>query len=191
MDSLWIDFVNSDWHDPLGRAPDRDQLHDHAWVRRFLEAWKLPRLDVRSAGSRSSLGELRGLLQQFVRTLVTDGSLRPAELTALNRYLTARPVTSRLEIDDDSFRLRLTPTSKGLDGVLFTVAESFATFLTDGDPTRLKLCENQDCRWVFYDTTRSRTRRGCADSCANLIKVRKCRQKKSKKQGARSQRRRP
>ncbi len=31
------------------------------------------------------------------------------------------------------------------------------------------------------DTTRSRTRRWCADSCGNLIKVRKCRQKKKKK----------
>ena len=183
MNSLWIDFVNSDWHDPLGREPDRDRLEDQAWLRRLLEGWKLPRIDVRSRESRSALQQLRGLLQEFVRTLVNDGSLRPAELTTLNRYLAARPVTSRLEIEDDSFRLRLTPTSKGLDAVLFAVAESFAAFLTEGDPTRLKLCENRDCRWVFYDTTRSRTRRWCADSCGNLIKVRKCRQKKRTRQG--------
>ncbi len=181
MNSLWIDFVNSDWHDPLGREPGRDRLHDPAWLRRFLEGWKLPRIDVRSRESQSALRQLRGQLQEFVRTLVTDGSMRPADVTAINRYLAAQPVTSRLEIEDDSFQLRLTPTSKGLDGVLFTVAESFAAFLTDGDPTRLKLCENHDCRWVFYDSTRSRTRRWCADSCGNLIKVRKCRQKKKKK----------
>jgi len=62
--------------------------------------------------------------------------------------------------------------------VLFAVVESFASFLVEGDPERLKLCENPDCRWVFYDTSRSRTRRWCADSCGNLLKVRKCRQKK-------------
>ena len=178
MNLLWIDFINSDWHDPLGKAPDRDELEDQAWLRRLLERWDLPKVDVRSRDTQAPLRELRTLLQAFVRTLVKDGSLRPSELAALNRHLAARPVTSRLEIEDDAFRLRLTPTAKGIDGVLFSIAESFAAFLAEGDPTRLKLCENCDCRWVFYDTTRSRTRRWCADSCGNLIKVREFRRKK-------------
>ena len=180
MNLLWIEFINSDWHDPLGKAPDRDRLDDREWLRRLLERGKLPRVDVRSPEDLSGLRRLRTLLQTFVRTLVADGSLRPTELATLNRYLAARPVTSRLEMDDDAFRLRLTPTAKGLDGVLFSIAESFAVFLAEGDPTRLKLCENHDCRWVFYDTTRSRTRRWCADSCGNLIKVREFRRKKKR-----------
>ncbi len=191
MDLLWIDFINSDWHDPLGKAPGRDQLEDPAWLRRLLERWSLRKVDVRSRDTQAAFGDLRTLLQAFVRALVRDGSLRPAELAALNRYLAARPVTSRLEIEDDAFRLRLTPTARGLDGVLFCVAESLAAFLAEGDPTRLKLCENHDCRWVFYDTTRSRTRRWCADSCGNLIKVREFRRKKkTRKRSAKKSRRR-
>ena len=50
------------------------------------------------------------------------------------------------------YRMRLTPVARGLDAVLFAIVESFATFLVDGDPERLRLCENPDCRWVFYDT---------------------------------------
>ncbi len=189
MNLLWIDFVNSDWHDPLGKTPDRDELEDHAWLRALLDRWRLPKVDPRSRDTQAALRDLRTLLQAFVRTLVRDGSLRPAELATLNRYLAAHPVTSRLEIQDDAFRLRLTPTARGLDGVLFSVTESFAAFLAEGDPTRLKLCENHDCRWVFYDTTRSRTRRWCADSCGNLIKVREFRRKKKTAKKTRRKRR--
>ena len=172
VNSLWIDFVNSQARDPLGQDPDRDRLQEPEWLHRFLEQWSLPRIDVRSRAAQSALGELRELLRQFVRTMVGDGPLRPADLTTLNRYLASRPVTSRLEIEDDSFRFRLIPQSKGLDAVLFAIAQSFAAFLVEGDPERLKTCDNPDCRWVFYDTTRSRTRRWCADSCGNLMKVR-------------------
>ena len=184
MDSLWIDFINSDWHDPLGKARDRDELEDPAWLRRLLERWNLPTVDTRRRDTRAALRDLRTLLQAFVRSLVRDGALRPKELATLNRYLAAHPVTSRLEIEDDAFRLRLSPTARGLDAVLFSVTESFAAFLAEGDPTRLKLCENHDCRWVFYDTTRSRTRRWCADGCGNLIKVREFRRRKTRKRTA-------
>ena len=63
----------------------------------------------------------------------------------------------------------------GLDALLLAIVESFAAFLAEGDPSRLRVCENADCRWVFYDSTRSRTRRWCAGSCGNLIKVREFR----------------
>jgi predicted RNA-binding Zn ribbon-like protein len=182
MDSLWIDFVNSDFHDHLGRpGADRDRLREPAWVRRFLEDRGLPRIDARRPEVHEALRELRDLLQQFVRTLVEDRPLAPGDLDRLNGYLACRPVTSSLEVKDDSFRLRLTPASGGLDAVLFAIAESFAAFLVEGDPERLKACENPDCRWVFYDTTRSRTRRWCADTCGNLVKVRKFREKKKRK----------
>ena len=85
-------------------------------------------------------------------------------------------------------RLRLVPTRQGLDAVLLAIVESFASFVVSGEPERLKLCENPDCRWVFYDTTRSRTRRWCADTCGNLMKVRdfRARQKKKRKRTGRT-----
>ena len=78
MNLLWIDFVNSDWHDPLGKTPDRDELEDHAWLRALLDRWRLPKVDPRSRDTQAALRDLRTLLQTFVRTLVRDGSLRPA-----------------------------------------------------------------------------------------------------------------
>jgi predicted RNA-binding Zn ribbon-like protein len=181
MDGLWIDFVNSDWHDYLGREPDRDRLAEPAWVGRWLEAWRLPRFDTGCRETRAALRGLRDLLRRVALTLVDDRPLEQPDLDALNAYLEARPVTSRIEVADDAFHLRLTPVAEGLDAALYAIARSFASFLVDGDPHRLKICENPDCQWVFYDTTRSRTRRWCAESCGNLMKVRKFREKQKRR----------
>jgi predicted RNA-binding Zn ribbon-like protein len=38
---------------------------------------------------------------------------------------------------------------------------------------RVKACANADCRWLFYDRSRSRTRRWCAmKACGNIVKAR-------------------
>jgi predicted RNA-binding Zn ribbon-like protein len=38
---------------------------------------------------------------------------------------------------------------------------------------RVKACANTDCRWLFYDRSRSRTRRWCEmKACGNIVKAR-------------------
>jgi predicted RNA-binding Zn ribbon-like protein len=59
--------------------------------------------------------------------------------------------------------------------VLGEVATSFAILLTQHDPSRIKQCENPDCRWIYYDESANQTRRWCEDTCANLMRVRKYR----------------
>ncbi len=174
MDDLWIEFVNSDFHDHRGRG-DHDHLADPEWLARFLRKRGLPAADTRQSAARTALRGLRDLLLRVVRCLVGDEPLRPADLEALNRHLAARSVTTRLEVRDDEVRLRLQPEGSGVGAVVFAIAESFATFLVEGEPMRLKACENPNCRWVFYVTTRSRTKRWCSDTCGNLIKVRRFR----------------
>ena len=60
------------------------------------------------------------------------------------------------------------------------MAEVAASFieLTDMEIARIRVCENPGCRWIFYDETRSRTKRCCDGTCANLVKMRRFRQKK-------------
>jgi predicted RNA-binding Zn ribbon-like protein len=178
MDDLWIEFVNSEVHDHRGRE-DQDRLADPDWLAGFLRKRGLPTLDGRQQAVRTALGELRRLLLGMVRDLVDDKPLRSANLESLNRHLSARPVTTRLQVQDDDVRLQLIAGGSGLGAVLFAIAESFAKFLVEGEPVRLKACQNPSCRWVFYDTTRSRTKRWCSDTCGNLIKVRKFRAQKS------------
>jgi predicted RNA-binding Zn ribbon-like protein len=177
MNTLWIDFVNSDWHDHLGRAPAADRLDDPQWIRQFTRSAGLPAIDADDSAQRRQLKELRDLLQRIAAECVAGRKISEANLSALNRYLAQTHVRPRLVRKPPHFRLDLSPTSRGLAALEFAVAASLADFLIQGEASRLKLCENPACRWLFYDATRSRTRRWCAAVCGNLIKVRKFRRR--------------
>jgi predicted RNA-binding Zn ribbon-like protein len=185
MHRLWIEFLNSDWHDPLGRGADQDRLNEPGWLVAFLDQWGLPR--IQPATHRRSLKKLRELLRRLATTLHERGALGSAELSALNRYLGARPIRPRLSrAGKGRYRIELVPGRKGIDALLLAIATSFAQFLVEEDPARLKMCDNPDCKWVFYDTTRSRTRRWCAASCGNLMKVRKYRRRHAQRRRGRA-----
>jgi len=181
MKALWIDFVNSDWRDYRGTGERADRLDDPRWLRGFLGEWGLDRIDTRRQEHRLSLRRLRSLIHRVVKTAVGGGPPRPRDVTALNRWLTARPVRRRLTSERGTLRFQVVPTAKGIDAVGYAIAASFAEFLVEGDPSRLRICSNPDCGWVFYDETRSRTRRWCDDPCGNLIKVRQFRERRKQK----------
>ncbi len=185
MDEPWIELLNSDWHDYLGRGEAKDRLDDPQWVRTFLAGWDLPDRIVSAKATRVALGELRSVLRRFVDRAVAEESLTEEDLEALNTVLAAQPVVRRLERSGSAYRMRLDPVRSSLGAVLAEIAKSFADMLIEGDLARIKLCENPDCRWVFYDRSRSRTRRWCegASGCGNLLKVRRFRERQKKKRG--------
>ncbi len=178
MDPLWIDFVNSEAHDALGHGRDEDRLERPGWLEAFLERWSLPAIDAGRPAVRQALRELRDVIRGCTVRVASGKPARAADIAAVNRYLRAQPVVAQLQKDGDALRMELVPVTSGLDGVQSAIARSFAEFLCQGEAGRLKLCENPDCQWVFYDATRSRTRRWCADSCGNLMKVRRFRSRR-------------
>ena len=185
MDEIWIDLLNSDWHDYLGRGGAKDRLEDPQWVRTFLAEWVLPDRLVSAKATRAALGDLRSVLRRFIDRIVAEESLTEEDLEALNTVLSGEPVVRRLEPSGSTYRMRLDPVRTSLRAVLAEIAKSFADMLIEGDLARIKLCDNPDCRWVFYDRSRSRTRRWCegASGCGNLLKVRRFRERQKKKRG--------
>jgi predicted RNA-binding Zn ribbon-like protein len=180
MDSLWIDFVNSDRRDYTGRGRHEDRLDQEPWLRSLLARHDLEPVNVRSRAAREALRGLRALLRRLVTSISEGRRIGDRDLAALNAYLAEGSIVSRLERRGDSFRVSLEPARHGLPGVLFRIASSFAGFLVEADPGRLKVCDNPDCQWVFYDRSRSRTRRWCDDGCGNLLKVRRFRARKGR-----------
>jgi predicted RNA-binding Zn ribbon-like protein len=60
----------------------------------------------------------------------------------------------------------------GLAGLLIVIRDA----QRDGTRQRLKVCGNDDCRWVFYDRSHSRRGAWCdMAACGNLIKNRNLR----------------
>ena len=179
MDTFWLELLNSDWHDYLGSGRHEDRLENPRWLREFLSRWKLAPAEVSSPSLRRNLSTLRSLMQHMVERLRQGKPLGDRDIGKLNSFLAAGPVLRRVERDRDGYRIRLASTDRAHGGVLSDIAASFADMLVEGDPTRIKVCENPDCKWVFYDRSRSRTRRWCEGptGCGNLLKVRRFRER--------------
>ena len=132
------------------------------------QALSLPRLD---SAALAALRELHETIVQLVDGLLSGrGVVRPAaRLTELAQPSIA---TVRLDVDGDRMvRPRLEwsePTPAA------ALARRVALELAEIDLARLKRCERPACDLVFYDTTRSGTRRWHADSpCGNRERQRR------------------
>jgi predicted RNA-binding Zn ribbon-like protein len=132
------------------------------------QALSLPRL---KASELAALGELHKTIVQLVDGLLSG---RPVDRPAARLTKLARPSVAnvRLDVGDDrTLRARLEwsePTPAA------TLARRVVLELGEIDVARLKRCERAACNLVFYDTTRSGTRRWHAESpCGNRERQRR------------------
>lgn len=175
MELLCLDFMNSDWRDYRGSGERRDRLESETWLGRFLARWGLEVEAKPSKATLASLGALRATMWRIAEAIAAEQAPKAADLAALNAALESAAVARRLVRVDEAFRLELVAARRDWTWVAGEIAASFGELLAERDPHRLKICDNPDCRWVFYDESKSRTRRWCADVCGNLIKVREFR----------------
>jgi|SRR5919201_2275159 hypothetical protein len=71
---------------------------------------------------------------------------------------------------------RLRPVAQGWDGVIEGLLPGLVELRSCAD--RLKLCENPQCRWLFIDRSKNRSRHWCeAATCGNRQRVRKFRRR--------------
>lgn len=81
--------------------------------------------------------------------------------------------------DREGVKLDLSPKKPDFRWVMEEIVSSFIDLLVHYDPKRVKICENKQCRWVFYDESKNRSKRWCYHStCGNRVNVRKFRRRK-------------
>ena len=179
MDSIYLDFINSDFRDFRGRWV-RDDLQQPGWLEQFLVKWGLQVDHPPDAATLITLVVLRTFLRSLTEALV-EGQIADHDLAALNAVLLKMPLNRRLVKDSEGYRLDMVPLKKDWDWVQAEIAASFAHVLADHDPKRLKICANTHCRGVFYDESKSRTKLYCTpEKCANLLKARRFRARHKK-----------
>lgn len=185
MEWLFIDFLNSEWHDWRGSGRSEDRLGSESWTRDFLETWGFPALGVPGPRDRNMLVSLREALREAARIRSGGQPLPQAVLRRLNAALAAsgRRV---LQPEEGGYRLEFVPKRVDWRWIAASVVDNFARFLREAEPERLKVCANTDCLWMFFDDTRNRNRRWCASTCGNLIKVRRFRGGRRSRPGARA-----
>ncbi|PLT46042.1 hypothetical protein B8V81_4473 [Paenibacillus pasadenensis] len=188
---IWEDFLNSLWHDWRGSGASEDRLEHAAWRQRF---WAKHGSDDAQAPepSPAELSELRRLRDELRRLTfaIVDARreslpLAASALEPLQAALRAAPFHLELELEaserplgEVGFRLERRPLASDWQAVRCRVAAAYADMLAAGGAERLRVCDNPDCKWIYYDETKNRSKRYCDDkACGNLLKVRRFRER--------------
>jgi predicted RNA-binding Zn ribbon-like protein len=171
----WVDLVNSEEWDGFGSFYDR--LENPDWVASFLRHWHLPPQPTH-AMPLAQLRDLRKLMRRAVASAATNKARpSPRDLNEINQAL-AVPARQQLVKEQRSLRLQAVPERTGWDWVVAEIARGFTDWLLSEDAGRIKICQNDECRWLFYDATKARIKRWCSGkSCGNRMRVRRARAK--------------
>lgn len=178
MDILCINFINTNWYNT--HKENRELLDDKSYLESFQEKWKLQTESPPLAKDIIRLKELRAFLEGAMNIVIQGKDLNQDQLNIINKFLSLSTLNKSIEIKDSKYISELKPISRNWNWLLYEITASFAQLISDLDIKRIKLCENPQCRWVFFDESKSRTRRWCDNTCASLIKVRKFREKSNK-----------
>ena len=196
---LALDFVNS-VGGPAGLEPDPafEALHDYGdlldWSRFAggLDERALARLR-RRAGREPGCG--RGGLRAMrssggpatigcsCRSPRASRPRRPTS-TALRHDAGVALEHARLVGGDGGYRWSW-PEADSLEAPLWPVAHASAELLTDGPLERLRRCAN--CRWLFLDQSKNRSRRWCSmDDCGTAVKKRRYVERRRERRASRA-----
>jgi predicted RNA-binding Zn ribbon-like protein len=93
-------------------------------------------------------------------------------LNTFNQLLAVAPTRLGIVPDGARYAWQFSPEIDSLDAVLWRVLWSAADLLTSGQLAQLKMCEDQECGWLFLDTSRNQSRRWCSMAdCGNRAKA--------------------
>ncbi len=168
----WLDLVNSQERDGFGRLTDH--LRNPLWLASFLRHFHLADPLPAEAPHRV-LADFREFLRGVAEHLAAGRTLSVCDLRTLNATLMV-PAHQKLFQRQNGFRAELFPVRSGWPWILSRIAASLADTLTRNDRERVKICDNDGCRWAYYDVTKGNTRRWCNDrTCGNRDRVRRAR----------------
>lgn len=131
-----------------------------------LVAWLAER-DLVEPGTRATKADLEAAqrLREAIRDFAGGDASASAELDVVARE-------AKLGVRFAEGAARLEPAASGVRGALGRIVGEIASGMADGSWSRLKICNADDCRWAFYDTTKNRSRAWCSmQSCGNRAKV--------------------
>jgi predicted RNA-binding Zn ribbon-like protein len=168
----WVDLVNSEEWDGFGKLTDH--LANPRWLAAFLKHWDLYSLPSKGP-PHPKLARLRRLLRRAAEKLGAGGTLGRREISNLNQALNV-PGRQKLVQDQNGFRAEIVPVRSDWTWVIARIAASLGEMLANHEVERIKVCANSDCRWIFHDPTKARTKRWCNDrTCGNRARVRRAR----------------
>jgi predicted RNA-binding Zn ribbon-like protein len=188
-DVLALDLVNTE---VVVRGKPRDLLVTPEDVAQWWHAAQryYPNMDaVQAAGvarvDTAALVALKGLrraLRGIFGALADDTTPASADIDVLNTVL--RTGTHALMLTSSGAVRPVYQAQPGADPMQFAIALSALRLVRDGERQRLHRCSNNRCVLLFYDTTKSATRRWCSVGC--MDRARSAKRYLATKQGSHS-----
>lgn len=121
---------------------------------------------------------VRAALREITDAVAEERAPSQAALDTVNRTIRARSATE-LTAAPDGVGVGHRHVGDPLDDALARIAEPLVNELAGGRPDRVRVCDNESCRWVFYDASRAGRRRWCdMASCGNRAKAARHRARK-------------
>jgi len=181
-DELFITFANTleyEHGQPVDALPDISSLLGWLREQRLIsgrglaaEAARLRRDDDEAARRVERFHHLRGVLHAVAEEVNENGHPTSAQLRDLNHILRHGLHYHQIETDPDGTRYTFAQVGDRLDQARATIASSLARFLADDAPSRLRVCANEGCRYLFIDRSPTGRRRWCdMRTCGNQAKV--------------------
>jgi predicted RNA-binding Zn ribbon-like protein len=127
--------------------------------------------------ARRMLDRALELRENIYGVAVEVAARRPAPqagVEALARTHAACLACAKLTPFEGRYVWSWVPKESAVEAVLGPIALSALTTLTQGDLSRIKQCQGEKCGWLFFDTTKNKSRRWCEmEICGNRAKQRR------------------
>lgn len=189
-----LDFLNTEGGERNG-PPERlaDYHHLVRWCARagVVEADEAERL-IREGEARPEEAarvhgraiELREALFRIFAALAAGHGPGAEDLAILDRELAQAQAHRKLVVVDGRFTWDIVGGEDRLDRILWLLVEDAADLLSSELLDRIKECGGPDCRWLFLDESRNRSRRWCEMSeCGNRAKQRRYHRRRKRASG--------
>jgi predicted RNA-binding Zn ribbon-like protein len=189
-----IDFINTLEHGSRGdteEIPTLDAALSWLVERGVLDAASAD-VERRSSGgprradsSRvAAIHRVRQALRDTADAIVGRRPADPEAIDVLNRTLRAREVLV-LEPSIEGVTVGERDGGDPIGEALARLVEPMAVFVAGGRTDRLRICGEDTCRYVFFDTSRAGRRVWCdMATCGNRAKARRHRERQMKAEGA-------
>ncbi len=162
-------------YDRLHTPPQWDYFKDYASVVEWGKASGiLPKHSVVHPPSRRSVAELmktRALICRLVLPIARGETPAESDLAAFNVRL--QKVSSKLRLVSAKGRFVLiNPADDPVERIVIEAVRSVSDLLVSNQLDRM--CQCEECGWLFYDTSRNHLRRWCSmEVCGNRAKARR------------------
>jgi predicted RNA-binding Zn ribbon-like protein len=176
-----LDFANtydsqgehlSSYADLVAFAAQSDLLtpEDAAWLR---SAAKRERATADRVMTRAR--RLREVLRSIFSAVADGQQPKASDIDYLNVDMAATMTHTRILPSADGRAYRWGWSGRNLDAPLWPITRSAADLLTSEQDLRLvRECGAADCKWLFLDTSKNRSRQWCSmQSCGNREKARR------------------